>query len=107
LRGPKYDGNFLHSIVKEKLGDTRLHQTLTNIVIPTFDIKRLQPTIFSSYKVKNNPLTDALLSDICIGTSAAPTYLPAHYFETKDPSGKVREFNLIDGGVAANNPVCL
>jgi patatin-like phospholipase/acyl hydrolase len=106
LRGPKYDGNFLHSIVKEKLGDTRLHQTLTNIVIPTFDIKRLQPTIFSSYKVKNNPLTDALLSDICIGTSAAPTYLPAHYFETKDPSGKVREFNLIDGGVAANNPVC-
>ncbi|KAJ6861525.1 hypothetical protein NC651_037562 [Populus alba x Populus x berolinensis] len=35
---------------------------------------------------------------------AAPTYLPAHYFETKDPSGKVREFNLIDGGVAANNP---
>jgi patatin-like phospholipase/acyl hydrolase len=96
----------LHSIVKEKLGDTRLHQTLTNIVIPTFDIKRLQPTIFSSYKVKNNPLTDALLSDICIGTSAAPTYLPAHYFETKDPSGKVREFNLIDGGVAANNPVC-
>uniref|UniRef100_A0A6N2MJ27 PNPLA domain-containing protein n=1 Tax=Salix viminalis TaxID=40686 RepID=A0A6N2MJ27_SALVM len=47
---------------------------------------------------------DALLSDICIGTSAAPTYLPAHYFETKDPSGKVREFNLIDGGVAANNP---
>ncbi|XP_061947750.1 patatin-like protein 2 [Populus nigra] len=104
LRGPKYDGKFLHSIVKEKLGDTWLHQTLTNIVIPTFDIKRLQPTIFSSCNVKNNPSTDALLSDICIGTSAAPTYLPAHYFETKDPSGKVRDFNLIDGGVAANNP---
>ncbi|XP_011038243.1 PREDICTED: patatin-like protein 2 isoform X1 [Populus euphratica] len=104
LRGPKYDGKFLHGIVKEKLGDTWLQQTLTNIVIPTFDIKRLQPTIFSSCNVKNNPSTDALLSDICIGTSAAPTYLPAHYFETKDPSGKVREFNLIDGGVAANNP---
>ncbi|KAB5526726.1 hypothetical protein DKX38_020573 [Salix brachista] len=78
LRGPKYDGKFLHSIIKEKLGDKRLHQTMTNIVIPTFDIKRLQPTIFSSYQVKSNPSTDALLSDICIGTSAAPTYLPAH-----------------------------
>ncbi|KAJ6722447.1 XYLOSE ISOMERASE [Salix koriyanagi] len=77
---------------------------MTNIVIPTFDIKRLQPIIFSSYQVKTNPSTDALLSDICTGTSAAPTYLPAHYFETKDPSGKVRGFNLIDGGVAANNP---
>ncbi|KAA8537727.1 hypothetical protein F0562_027283 [Nyssa sinensis] len=104
LSGPKYDGKYLHSLVKEKLGNTRLHQTLTNVAIPTFDIKRLHPTIFSSYEVKNKPSLDALLSDICIATSAAPTYLPAHYFETKDPAGKVREFNLIDGGVAANNP---
>lgn len=48
---------------------------------------------------------DALLSDICIATSAAPTYLPAHQFETTTPDGHVREFHLIDGGVAANNPV--
>ncbi|XP_048131279.1 patatin-like protein 2 isoform X3 [Rhodamnia argentea] len=104
VAGPKYDGKYLHKIVREELGDKRLHQTLTNVVIPTFDIKTLQPTIFSSYQVKKDPSVDALLSDICISTSAAPTYLPAHKFETKDPSGKVREFNLIDGGVAANNP---
>ncbi|GMY12693.1 patatin-like protein 2 [Fagus crenata] len=104
LLGPKYNGKYLHSLVKEKLGNTRLHQTLTNVVIPTFDIKQLQPTIFSSFKVKKNPNLDALLSDVCIATSAAPTYLPAHYFQTKDPKGKVREFNLIDGGIAANNP---
>lgn len=55
--------------------------------------------------MKNNPRLDASLSDICIGTSAAPTYLPAHYFETKDSEGKTTQFNLIDGGVAANNPV--
>uniref|UniRef100_A0A5B6YTD4 Patatin n=1 Tax=Davidia involucrata TaxID=16924 RepID=A0A5B6YTD4_DAVIN len=104
LSGPKYDGKYLHNIVKEKLRNTRLNETITNVVIPTFDIKSLQPTIFSSYEVKNNPGLDALLSDICIGTSAAPTYLPAHYFETKDPSGRIREFNLVDGAVAANNP---
>ena len=51
LGGPKYDGKYLHWIVKQKLGDIRLHETLTNIVIPTFDIKSLQPTIFSSYQV--------------------------------------------------------
>ncbi|XP_057975424.1 patatin-like protein 2 isoform X2 [Malania oleifera] len=107
LSGPKYDGKHLHGLVKEKLGDTRLHQTLTNVVIPTFDIKQLQPTIFSSYDVKNKRHLDACLSDICIGTSAAPTYLPAHHFQIKDASGKVREFNLIDGGVAANNPTLL
>ncbi|KAL3747947.1 hypothetical protein ACJRO7_016723 [Eucalyptus globulus] len=104
VTGPKYDGNYLHKLIREKLGDTRLHQTLTHVVIPTFDIKRLRPTIFSTYQVKNKPSVDALLSDICIATSAAPTYLPAHYFQTEDHSEAVREFNLIDGGVAANNP---
>jgi patatin-like phospholipase/acyl hydrolase len=44
------------------------------------------------------------LSDVCIGTSAAPTYLPAHSFKTQDSRGKTKSFNLIDGGVAANNP---
>jgi len=48
---------------------------------------------------------DAKLSDICISTSAAPTYLPAHYFKTQDKDDNFHEFNLVDGGVAANNPV--
>ncbi|KAK3033113.1 hypothetical protein RJ639_036472 [Escallonia herrerae] len=102
---PRYDGQ--HSIVGECLGGTRLRETLTNVVIPTFDILRNHAIIFSSYKVKNDQSLDALLSDVCIGTSAAPTYLPPHYFETKDSSGKVREFNIIDGGVAANNPTLI
>ncbi|XP_058089061.1 patatin-like protein 2 isoform X2 [Magnolia sinica] len=102
--GPRYNGKYLHNIIRQTLGETRLHQTLTNAVIPTFDIKLLQPTIFSTYELKSNPSLDALLSDICIATSAAPTYLPAYYFENKDSQENVREFNLIDGGVAANNP---
>ncbi|KAI8029441.1 Patatin-like protein 2 [Camellia lanceoleosa] len=104
LSGPMYDGKYLRCLLKEKLGNTRLNQTLTNVVVPTFDIKRLQPTIFSTYEVKKNPSLNALLSDICIATSAAPTYLPPHGFETKDSSGKARQFNLVDGGVVANNP---
>lgn len=51
------------------------------------------------------PSLDAKLSDICIGTSAAPTYLPAYYFVNQDDQGSTREFNLIDGGLAASNPV--
>ncbi|KAH0890249.1 LOW QUALITY PROTEIN: hypothetical protein HID58_052678 [Brassica napus] len=99
LTGPKYDGEYLHQLIHAKLGDTRLHQTLTNVVIPTFDIKHLQPTIFSSYEVKKNPLKNATLADITISTSAAPTYLPAHFFKTHDSAGNVKEYNLIDGGL--------
>ena len=48
---------------------------------------------------------NALLADVCVATTAAPTGFPAHYFETKYEDGKTRSFNLIDGGVAATNPV--
>ncbi|XP_012855797.1 PREDICTED: patatin-like protein 3 [Erythranthe guttata] len=85
LGGPKYNGKYLHKLIRDNLGQTRLTQTLTN--------------------VKNMAYMNALLSDICIGTSAAPTYFPAHHFTNADASGQSRDFNLIDGGVAANNPV--
>ncbi|CAI8606711.1 unnamed protein product [Vicia faba] len=97
--GTKYDGKFLHKIASELLKDTRLSETLTNVVIPTFDIKKFHPVTFSSFKLKAVSSLDAKLSDICIGTSAAPTYLPPYYFENDGA-----EFNLVDGGVAASNP---
>ncbi|XP_004511941.1 patatin-like protein 1 [Cicer arietinum] len=103
--GPKYNGEYLHKVIKDMIGNTLLSQTLTNVVIPTFDVNNFQPTIFSSYQIGCDPCFDVPLSDICIATSAAPTYLPAHYFEKKDEQGKViKEYNLVDGGVAANNP---
>ncbi|GJX67788.1 patatin-like protein 2 [Tanacetum coccineum] len=86
---------------RKLLKDNRLHETLTNMVIPTYDIKTMETTVFSSYQLKKDPSLDAKLSDICTGTSSA---LP-HSFQVKDSEGKLlREFNLIDGGVAANNP---
>jgi patatin-like phospholipase/acyl hydrolase len=66
-------------------------------VILTFDMVHKQAL--------NDVSKNALLADVCISTSAAPTYLPGHHFETKNKDGKPRAFNLIDGGVAANNPV--
>ncbi|KAH7522596.1 hypothetical protein FEM48_Zijuj07G0155400 [Ziziphus jujuba var. spinosa] len=47
---------------------------------------------------------DALLSDVCIAT-LAPYYFPPHYFKTKSSKGNTEDFHLVDGGVAANNPV--
>ncbi|KAI3773808.1 hypothetical protein L1987_48342 [Smallanthus sonchifolius] len=56
--------------------------------------------------LKKNPSLNAKLSDISIGTSAAPIFLPSHPFHVNDSEGKLlREYDLIDGGVVANNPV--
>ena len=59
----------------------------------------------SKLQIPTHPSLDAKLSDICIGTSAAPTFFPSHYFQNTYEDGKIREFNLIDGGIADTNPV--
>jgi len=56
-------------------------------------------------QVSTYPSLDAKLSDICIGTSAAPTLLPSYYFQNEYGEGKRRDFHLIDGGIADVNPV--
>ncbi len=72
--------------------------------------RRLKPKKhFTVYQIclqakKQNSKFNANLSDVCIGTTAAPTYLPAYKFDI-GADGPSNCFNLIDGGVAANNPV--
>ena len=34
-----------------------------------------------------------------------PSDFPSHYFKTVDPSGKIVEFNFVDGGIVVNNPI--
>ncbi|KAH0700500.1 hypothetical protein KY284_014715 [Solanum tuberosum] len=67
-------------------------------IIPFY--KKAMSQYLSTAQAKMDPGFDALLSDICIGTSSAPVYFPAHLFKTKDCHGNDREFNLIDGGIA-------
>ncbi|KAL5557079.1 hypothetical protein UlMin_039315 [Ulmus minor] len=109
ISGPKYDGKYLRWLLNHLLEDRTVGETLTNVLIPTFDIKLLQPVVFTTNDAKENPLKDARLADICLGTSAAPTILPAHFFTVKDIKNEnsSRDFNLIDGGVAANNPTMM
>ncbi|KAK9109771.1 hypothetical protein Sjap_017831 [Stephania japonica] len=104
---PKYNGEYLKDLANKLVGDITVSRTLTNVVIPAFDVKLLQPTIFKTTAAKADALMNAKLSDVCLSTSAAPVYFPAHFFETQDFKGYTRSFNLIDGGVAVNNPTVL
>ncbi|MCD7459919.1 putative inactive patatin-3-Kuras 1 [Datura stramonium] len=104
LFGPKYDGIALHQVLQEKLRETRLHQALTDVVLPTFDIKKNKPIIFAKSEIANSPELDGKMSDICYGTAAAEIYLPPYHFVTDDGKGNQTDFNLVDGGTAAANP---
>eukprot|EP00258_Populus_trichocarpa_P031077 XP_024447096.1 patatin-like protein 2 isoform X2 [Populus trichocarpa] len=100
---PKYNGYNLHETVKECLAkELVISETITNVIIPTFDIKRFRPIIFSTLKAKRDESMDPPLSDVCIATSAAPCYFPPHLL-----TASAKEFHLVDGGVAANNPSLL
>ncbi|CAL4995256.1 unnamed protein product [Urochloa decumbens] len=94
LWGPKYDGKALRTAIKNKMKGLTLGDTLTTIVVPAFDVFKRSTVLFSSFTPKPTEL-----ADICIATSAAPVYLPAHTFS--DHEG---ERNLVDGGITANNP---
>jgi hypothetical protein len=87
VRGQKYDGVFLHDKMKSLAHDTKIADTVTNIVVPSFDVKFLHPIIFSTYEGKADPLTNARLS-----------HFPAHFFETHDDGKSSREYkyNLAD-----------
>nr|CAB3489908.1 unnamed protein product [Digitaria exilis] len=104
--GPKYDGKYLHKKINDLTGKRTLANTLTKIFLPAFDVSSLNPMFFSSYKNKRE--VKPKLSDVCIATSAAPTYFPPHGFDEYYPSGRHRvAYHLIDGGVATNNPTML
>nr|Q2MY39.1 RecName: Full=Patatin-12; Flags: Precursor [Solanum tuberosum]ABC55699.1 patatin protein 12 [Solanum tuberosum] len=98
--GPKYDGKYLMQVLQEKLGETRVHQALTEVAISSFDIKTNKPVIFTKSNLAKSPELDAKMYDICYSTAAAPIYFPPHYFITHTSNGDIYEFNLVDGGVA-------
>jgi hypothetical protein len=62
----------------------------------------------ASIQARRDPLLNAQLRHVCRATSAAPTYFPPVQFsvvdKTKEPP-ESREYHMIDGGIAVNNPV--
>jgi patatin-like phospholipase/acyl hydrolase len=113
LRGmtrPKYGPDGIEQVLREKFGDTRVGDALTNVLIPAYALETREHFLFSNE-------TDTSLfymRDAARATSAAPTYFPPFRFRVprlegdgQDTQGMPedrRSLTLIDGGVFANNP---
>jgi patatin-like phospholipase/acyl hydrolase len=81
----KYPDDGLNKVLEERLGDARLADALTSVIVTAYDIEARKPVFMRSAK------DDLLMRDVARATAAAPTY-----FEPEGP--------LIDGGVFATNP---
>lgn len=83
------------------LGNTKLSEALTSVIIPSYEIEQRMPFFFKSRRAKEDPDYDYYMRDVARATSAAPTYFESKKLNVKPP---VEYFALIDGGVFANNP---
>ncbi|KAH7578218.1 hypothetical protein JRO89_XS01G0354900 [Xanthoceras sorbifolium] len=82
------------------LDHVRLSHTLTNAVIPTYNLNTYRPFVFSSAQCEG--YEDVRLNDVILSSTAAPTLFPPH--STKFMG---EENSFVDGGLAANNPSLL
>ncbi len=96
-----YDVKGLEKILQDKFGNAMLNETLTNIVITSYDIKKGEAFYFSSRRA-DNPNENFYLRDVARATSAAPTFFPP-----KEIKREKDNLVLVDGGVFANNPSVL
>ncbi|WVZ67352.1 hypothetical protein U9M48_016441 [Paspalum notatum var. saurae] len=94
--GPKYDGVVLRETIRKYMDDLTLKDTLTGLVVPAYNINNRPRTVLFSSLGRN-----ASLVDVCIATTAVPTYFPAHCL---DGYCGDETLHLVDGFVSANNP---
>ncbi|BET32708.1 patatin-like phospholipase family protein [Wolbachia pipientis] len=94
LNCTQYPHKNIEFVLDKYFGDDILKNTLSDVLITSYDIHNNCPFFFKSWKEGNIKLKDALRA-----ATAAPTYfIPKHL--------KINQINrvLVDGGVFANNP---
>ncbi len=90
----QYPHKNIESVLDKYFGEDILKNTLSNVLITSYDIQNNCPFFFKSWKEGNIKLKDALRA-----ATAAPTYfIPKHL--------KIDQIDrvVVDGGVFANNP---
>ncbi len=90
----QYPHKNIKSVLDKYFGDDILKNTLSNVLITSYDIQNNCPFFFKNWKEGNIKLKDALRA-----ATAAPTYFTPKYLKINH-----KEMVLVDGGVFANNP---
>jgi patatin-like phospholipase/acyl hydrolase len=103
LSNPKYSDKGVQKVFSEVLGDAKINDCLTHLLITSYDLNNNVPLIFKSRSSKKHNEQNILMYHICRATSAAPTYLPAYEFEYPNDD-EIPHRLCIDGGVYINNP---
>jgi patatin-like phospholipase/acyl hydrolase len=96
--GPKYSSQPLHDALAGILGERRLGESRTRLVVPAWHPMLEHVYIYkTAHHLRLETDYRARALDVAMATAAAPTFLKPHM--TADA------IELVDGGVWANNPI--
>ena len=98
----RYYAEGLETVLHDTFEDIRLSEALVDVIVTSYDWKAGRAVVFNSREAREGG-HDPLMRDVARATTAAPTYFPP--LRLLLDSGD--ELVLIDGGLAANNPVGL
>jgi patatin-like phospholipase/acyl hydrolase len=96
----KHDPGPLRAVLADVLGDKRIGNAKTRLVIPAWNPVARSVYIYKTAhhsRLKND--YKSLAVDAALATAAAPSYFPQHVTQ--------HAVGLLDGGIWANNPVAL
>jgi uncharacterized protein len=96
--GAIYDHDDLSAAIKACLGphaNRSLRDVEAGLVVPAVDWSRGRAEVFMSGAMGVAHAAEVTLHDVCMATSAAPTYFRPH---------KLNGTPMLDGGLVANNP---
>ncbi len=100
LIAPKHDPAALRSALAKVLGERRLGESLTRLIIPAYNADLRDVCVFKTSHYERFEVDWKMQAvDVALATAAPPTYFRAHAL----PSGA----RLFDGGIWAANPVGL
>ncbi|WP_349966876.1 patatin-like phospholipase family protein [Wolbachia endosymbiont of Armadillidium arcangelii] len=92
----QYPHKNIEYVLHKYFGDDVFKNTLSNVLITSYDIHNNCPFFFKSWKEDRNFIK---LRDVLRAATAAPTYFAPKYLKINQ-----KEMVLVDGGVFANNP---
>jgi patatin-like phospholipase/acyl hydrolase len=100
LLDERYSDRGLEAALERYLGEARLSQALTPVLVSAYSLEKRGPFFFKTSRARENPRRDYPMREAGRATAAAPTYFEPE--QVVDQDGE--PVGLVDGGVCLNNP---
>ena len=102
LEGPLYDRNNWNEVLDKLLGDNKISQSLTNIIMTEYSMSLRRIFYFNSMKAKKDKNYEFLTSDAVLAATSTPLIFSPKYYCNITNTFCDRG---LDAGIAINNPV--